>query len=163
MIGQYYQVNIFSSDHKMSVILESVLDASPLRCPHFPPLIMYRKTLLSNLKKEVTCFVCNKAFTDPKTLPCLHTFCLHCLTKEIQTNGDHDLIACRKCRKVSRIVRGGLYKLPTNYRIRIFLDVLAIKESNTATVQCENCDKKSSQCFYCFPCCAFWCEPDCIL
>lgn len=40
--------------------------------------------------------------------------------------------------------------------------MLAIKESNTAARQCGNCDKKSSQCFYCFHCCAFWCEADCI-
>lgn len=107
--------------------------------------------------------MCNNALTNPKTLPCLHTFCLHCLTKDIlQTNGDHDLIACRKCRIVSRIVRGGLHELPTNFRISSFLDVLAIKNSNTAAVQCGNCDKRSSQCFYCFHCCAFWCEDDCM-
>ena len=123
---------------------------------------MNTKNLLSNLEKEVICSMCNKAFTDPKTLPCLHTFCLHCLTKEIQTSGGHDLIACRKCRKVSRIARGGLHELPTNFRISSFLDMWAIKESNTAAAQCGNCGKKSSKCSYCFHCCAFWCEAECI-
>lgn len=158
LIGHYSQGYKFNSDHKMSVIRGRVLTASPFRCFCFPPLIINRKTLLSNLEKEVTWYVCNNAFTDPKTLLCLHTICLNCFSKEIQTNGDHDLIACRKCRKVTRIVKGGLHELPTNFRI----SMLAIKESNTAPVQCGNCDKKSSQCFYCFHCCAFWCEADCI-
>ena len=142
----------------MSVILGRVLNSNHLRCLRFPPLIMNRKTLLSNLKKEVTSSVCNNAVTDPKTLPCLHKFCLHCLTKEIQTNGDNDLVACQKCRRMSRIVRGGLHELSTSFPIRS----LATKDSNSVAMQCGNCDKKSSQCFYCFHCCAFWCEADCI-
>ena len=139
----------------MSVILERV----PLRCLRFLSLITNSKTSLNSLEKEERCCICNNVFIDPKTLPCLHTFFLHCLTKKIlQTNGDHDLIACQKCRIVSRIVRGGLHELSTSFPIRS----LATKESNTVTMQCGNCDKKSSQCFYCFHCCAFWCEAHCI-
>ena len=52
--------------------------------------------------------------------------------------------------------------MPTNFRINSLLDVLAIKECNTTGVQCGNCDKKSSKSFYCFQCCAFWCEAHCI-
>ena len=37
------------------------------------------KTLLHNLREEVSCSVCYDIFTDPKHLPCLHSFCLHCL------------------------------------------------------------------------------------
>ena len=39
--------------------------------------------------------------------------------------------------------------------------MLAIKECNTTGVKCGNCDKRSSHSFYCFQCCAFWCD-DCI-
>lgn len=73
LIGHCSQGNKFNFDHKTSVILGRVLTASPFRRPRFPPLIINTKTLLSNLEKEVTCCVCNNAFTDPKTLPCLHT------------------------------------------------------------------------------------------
>ena len=34
------------------------------------------KTLLDNLHDEVSCSVCMCTYTDPKQLPCLHSFCL---------------------------------------------------------------------------------------
>ena len=120
------------------------------------------KTLLNNLHEEVSCSVCMTPFADPKQLPCLHSFCLHCLNGILRTSGRHDIITCPECRKESRVPSSGNLKdLPTNFRINSLLDVLAIKECNTTGVKCGNCDKRSSQSFYCFQCCAFWCD-DCI-
>ncbi|RMX42162.1 hypothetical protein pdam_00009397 [Pocillopora damicornis] len=52
--------------------------------------------------------------------------------------------------------------LPTNFRINSLLDLLAIKECSATGVKCGNCEESSSQSFYCFQCCAFWCETNCI-
>ena len=120
------------------------------------------KTLLNNLHEEVSCSVCMNTFTDPKQLPCLHSFCLHCLNGIQRTSGRRDVILCPECRKECRVPSGNLDDLPTNFRINSLLDVLAIKECNTTGVKCGNCDKKSSQSFYCFQCYAFWCEADCV-
>ena len=120
------------------------------------------KTLLNSLHEEVSCSVCMTTFTDPKQLPCLHSFCLHCLNGILRTSGRHDIITCPECRRESRVPSSGNLKdLPTNFRINSLLDVLAIKECNTTGVKCGNCDKRSSHSFYCFQCCAFWCD-DCI-
>ena len=120
------------------------------------------KTLLKNLHEEVSCSVCMTTFTDPKQLPCLHSFCLHCLNGILRTSGRHDIITCPECRRDSKVPgSGNLKDLPTNFRINSLLDVLAIKQCNTTGVKCGNCDKKSSQSLYCFQCCAFWCD-DCI-
>ena len=71
-------------------------------------------------------------------------------------------MACPECRQDFRIPgNGNLGALPTNVRIDNLLDILAIKECNTTSVKCGNCDKKSEHSFYCFQCCAFWCD-DCI-
>ena len=123
------------------------------------------KTLLNNLHEEVSCSVCMTTFTDPKQLPCLHSFCLHCLEGILRTSGRNDIITCPECRRESnyKVPRNGNLKdLPTNFRINSLLDVLAIKDCNTTAVKCGNCDKKSSKSFYCFQCCAFWCEANCI-
>ena len=120
------------------------------------------KTLLHNLHEEVSCSVCMTKFTDPKQLPCLHSFCLHCLQRIQQTSGIRETISCPECRQKFRIPGDGdLRALPTNFRINSLLDVLAIKECNTSAVKCGNCDRKRGVSYYCFQCCSFWCG-DCI-
>ena len=124
---------------------------------------MDTKTLLDNLHDEVSCSVCMCTFTDPKQLPCLHSFCLHCLNGIQRTSGVRGKITCPECRRQFQISgSGNPSELPTNFRINSLLDVLAIKECSTANVKCGNCDKRSSQTSYCFQCCSFWCEK-CIL
>ena len=121
------------------------------------------KTLLDNLHDEVSCSVCMCPFTDPKQLPCLHSFCLHCLNGIQRTSGLHGKITCPECRRQFQIsASGNPSELPTNFRINSLLDVLAIKECSTANVKCGNCNKRSAQTLYCFQCCSFWCE-ECIL
>ena len=120
------------------------------------------QTLLNNLHEEVSCSVCMSKYTDPKQLPCLHSFCLHCLNGIQRTSGRRDKIACPECRQEFNVPdNGNLAALPTNFRINSLLDVLAIKECNTTGVKCGNCDERTKQSHYCFQCYAFWCE-ECI-
>ena len=117
------------------------------------------KSLLDNLNDEVSCSVCMCPFTEPKQLPCLHSFCLKCLNGIHRTSPRRDVISCPECRKEIRIPgSGNPSEFPTNFKINSLLDVLAIKECNTTGVKCGNCDKRSANCFYCFQCCFFWCE-----
>ena len=117
------------------------------------------KTLLHNLREEVSCSVCSDIFTDPKHLPCLHSFCLHCLKQWHRTSHGRDTIRCPKCQAVSRIPESGdLKDLPTSFYLNGLIDVLAIKECKSSQVRCGNCDKKSSETSYCFQCCIFYCQ-----
>ena len=116
------------------------------------------RTLLNNFHEEVSCSVCMCNYTDPKQLPCLHSFCLHCLNGIQRTSGRRDKIACPECRQEFNVPdNGNLAALPTNFRINSLLDVLAIKECSTTGVKCGNCDKRSKENHYCFQCCEFWC------
>ena len=124
---------------------------------------MDTQTLLDNRHNEVSCSVCMCTFTDPKQLPCLHSFCLHCLNGIQRTSGVHGKITCPECKRQFEVPgSGNPSELPTNVRINSLLDVLAIKDCSTANVKCGNCDKRSAQTLYCFQCCSFWCE-ECIL
>ena len=121
------------------------------------------KTLLHNLREEVSCPVCTNVYTDPKHLPCLHTFCLHCLKHWHRTSHGRDTIRCPKCQAISRVPESGdLKDLPTSFYLNGLIDVLAIKECKTSQVRCGNCDKKSAESSYCFHCCVFWCD-ECII
>ena len=119
------------------------------------------QTLLHNLNEEVSCSVCMSTFTDPKILPCFHTFCLHCLNELQRTSGKHGEITCPECRRKFQVPGSGYPKdLPANFRMNSLLDVMAIQKCNVSGVKCGNCEKRSAESFYCFHCCAFWCE-DC--
>ena len=118
--------------------------------------------LLDKVHEEVSCSVCKCPFTEPKQLPCLHSFCLECLNGIHRTSPRQDAISCPECRKEIRIPgSGNPSEFPTNLRMNSLLNVVAIKECNITGVKCGNCDKTSTNCFYCFQCWAFWCE-DCI-
>ena len=117
------------------------------------------KTLLHNLREEVSCSVCSDIFTDPKQLPCLHSFCLHCLKQWHRTSHSCDTIRCPKCQAVSKVPESGdLKDLPTSFYLNGLIDVLAIKECRKTQVKCGNCHKKSSEASYCFQCCIFYCQ-----
>ena len=134
----------------------------PCALNSFANSVMDLQTLLHNLHEEVSCSVCVSPFTNPKILPCFHTFCLHCLNELQRTSGKHGEIACPECRKKFQVPGSGYPKdLPANFRMNRLLDVVAIQKCNIAGVKCGNCEKTSAQSFYCFKCCTFWCN-DCI-
>ena len=144
----------------------NIVFAVPSRLLLSPPPVntvnMDIQTLLNNLHEEVSCSVCMCKYTDPKQLPCLHSFCLHCLNGIQRTSGRRDKIACPECRQEFNVPdNGNLKALPTNFRINSLLDVLAIKECSTTGVKCGNCDERTKQSHYCFQYYAFWCE-ECI-
>ena len=102
--------------------------------------------------------MCTNIYTDPKHLPCLHTFCLQCLKQWHRTSHGRDTIRCPKCQAVSRVPESGdLKDLPISFYLNGLIDVLAIRECKSSQVRCGNCDKKSSESSYCFQCCIFYC------
>ena len=120
------------------------------------------KTFLDNIYEQVCCPVCFNRFTNPKQLPCLHSFCLHCLQRIQATRGSRDSVVCPECRRNFTIPgNGDLSTLPTNFRLNSLLDALPVTECKTSDVKCGNCDKRRQKSAYCFTCCSFWCD-DCL-
>ena len=115
--------------------------------------------LLFNLREEASCPVCQDILRDPRYLPCLHSFCLHCLINWHRASGGEVNLRCPKCQGRSRVpASGDLKDLPTSFFLSGFIDALAIKESDKTQVTCGNCEKKSSKTSYCFECCKFYCD-----
>ncbi|XP_067022323.1 E3 ubiquitin-protein ligase TRIM71-like [Acropora muricata] len=120
------------------------------------------KTFLDNIYEHLCCPVCTNRFTNPKLLPCLHSFCLHCLQGIQATRGIRDTILCPKCRRNFTVPgNGDLNTLPSNSRLNSLLDALPDTKCKTSGVKCGNCDKKRLESAYCFTCGSFWCG-DCL-
>ena len=119
-------------------------------------------TLMYSLKEEVTCSVCKQLYTNPKQLPCLHIFCLQCLNNLARTSARGGKIKCPLCQREVDIPESGtLDTMPNCFHMKNLLDILAIKECDTAKVTCGNCEMKRKEASYCFHCGKFWCN-DCV-
>ena len=120
---------------------------------------MDMEKLLHNLEEHVSCPVCKDVFKDPRHLPCLHSFCLNCLTNWHRASGGENTLRCPQCQVVSRVpASGDLKDLPISFFVNGLIDALKIKECTKVQVTCGNCHKKSSEASYCFRCGMFFCE-----
>ena len=58
---------------------------------------------------NIDCPGCLKEFTDPRLLPCKHTYCMSCLQMLNKTKGR---IQCQVCKALHRIPQKGLKRFP---------------------------------------------------
>ena len=126
------------------------------------------RQLFKNLKKEAECPLCLDIPKKPKTLPCLHSFCLKCLDqhanfarRQLETT-----IKCPVCLTSFQIPEGDTFDgLPASFHLNRLVDVLAQLEalgSESAEAQkCTSCKGKNAATCYCFDCQDFFCG-DCL-
>ena len=91
---------------------------------------------MSTLKEDEelsNCSLCLKPFTDPKILPCFHSFCLRCLETYTEVNAHNKKFACPLCGVECIIPQTGLADLQTNFYIR----AAQMKSSIAANSVCE--------------------------
>ena len=96
--------------------------------------------LLSKEISDITeCPICVETFTDPKVLPCGHTFCLKCLLKYGEHDKPGDQVACPLCRANFVIPPGGFADLPNNFFVS---KLLLVKQPTDAerTIREKHCD-----------------------
>jgi len=61
------------------------------------------------------CSICTEVLTDPRVLPCIHTFCLKCLLNCGKDKQPGDRMPCPLCRKKFTIADGGLSGTQKNF------------------------------------------------
>ncbi|XP_068675572.1 E3 ubiquitin-protein ligase TRIM71-like [Montipora foliosa] len=116
--------------------------------------------LFANLKKEAECPLCIETVTNPKTLPCLHSFCLKCLDKhanfarrQLKTT-----IKCPVCQTSFQIPETNTFdKLPSSFHLNRLVDVLALDDTSVQSQRCNSCDENNTATCYCFVCQIFLC------
>ena len=118
---------------------------------------------LKKLEKQLICSICLKQFTNPKILPCFHSFCLHCLEGVAPELVEGNLcLPCPTCRSPCHNPDKGLASLPPSFVINNLSEVYGLmkKVSGDQQTSCDNCDKTNAN-RYCEQCSMFFC-PECL-
>ena len=119
------------------------------------------KQLFKTLRKEAECPVCLETVKEPKTLPCLHSFCLQCLDKlagfarrQLQTT-----ISCPVCLARFQIPEGDSFKeLPAAFHLNRLVDILFLEVGGQKAQSCSSCEENNPVTCYCFVCHSFMCS-----
>ena len=93
---------------------------------------------------EVTeCPICTEILTDPRVLPCIHTYCLKCIESYGINKKPGDKLPCPLCRKEFVIQSGGLADLPKNFFLNKLLHVkeIATVQLKTPLLICDVCNR----------------------
>jgi len=113
-----------------------------------------------------TCPICLNLFDVPKSLPCLHAFCLKCLQGHFKDKCPGDEVPCPMCRKEFQIPPEGLDGLQHNFFVQRLVDARKASNEDFDEVSCEVCsqeneedsDKMPKATMYCVDCNQKLCE-----
>ena len=108
------------------------------------------------IEEEITCSICGDLFTDPKTIPCLHTFCKQCMEKSIESNKKMaSIVCCPLCR--TPLARDDISSVPTNFTINRLVEIFgkrkeAGKGLAPKEMKCSNCEEGLPAITWCVEC-----------
>ena len=116
------------------------------------------------LRSKITCGICKKHYLSPKTLACLHSFCLECL-KAIavkKDNGKDLCISCPQCDKTTSYQStDNLHILPDAFQVNRLIGYNKFKQQSLGQVEvlCQKCiTKKVKATAFCTSCTKFICN-----
>lgn len=101
-----------------------------------------RAEIQDKLSDITECSICSEIFTNPKILPCVHTFCLRCLEDYGKDKKPGDRRACPLCRNEFAIPDGGLCNLPNNFLIAKMIEIGKLAMTPSAKALCALCPEE---------------------
>jgi tripartite motif-containing protein 2/3 len=78
--------------------------------------------LKEQVEEVIRCPICLENFSDPRMLPCAHTFCLKCIKAAAASN--HGQFQC-PLRDGTRVASKNTDSLPVNFVVRDIVDVVS--------------------------------------
>ena len=106
----------------------------------------------SNLK----CSICLELFSDPRLLPCLHTYCLKCL-QGLVSDKKSDL-SCPQCRAKYKIPKGGVVSYLSDLSVLPELEATKVTAEKEEVKICGLCTTGAIAVGYCSDCGEYLCE-----
>ena len=121
--------------------------------------------LNSSSKQVTSCGLCSQHLSDPRMLPCLHSFCYNCLKKHF--NGEKSEQSCPTCKEAHKLSEGKLELLPKDLHASYVAQVAEYEEvvSGKSKVSCSRCGNSDKGmefkfCCVCCKCLCSWCTKD---
>ena len=128
------------------------------------------QSLAEGVDKELTCAICLSRYSQPKILPCLHSYCKECLEVMSKKSREKRNITCPQCKEVHEIPPQGIDGFTTFFTINNLLELLHIHEINdlktpAPSIKCssglsESCDPAVARCLTCSD---YLCESCCTI
>ena len=127
-------------------------------------MFLPRSSLRETLAKQVECPICMETYTDPKALPCLHTYCKECVQQLVHRRTTNETVLCPLCRTSIHVEGNNVDDLPTVFFINGLIEFYhVLKKAQNNHIACQNCSKGKavSFCQTCPPNGMFVCT-DCV-
>ena len=119
---------------------------------------------VDRMESLLTCTICKELLKEPRSLPCFHSFCKHCLTKYIEIQRDEarrerkaeHWFYCPTCRTQFQL-NDSVEGLPSNNFINNMIDVLKIQQQERMP-PCDCCKDQIPSKSRCIGCERYLCK-----
>jgi len=102
--------------------------------------------VVKELYDMTECSICTEVFTDPRVLPCIHTFCLKCLVNYVKDRSPGDGMPCPLCRKEFTIPDDGLSGMQKNFFMENLLSARKLSAAEEAgSILCDVCSSDEAR------------------
>ena len=124
---------------------------------------LWIKTVSGEIAQKVEartiCAVCLEQYTNPRTLPCHHSFCKDCIDRlPVTVEEERTTLSCPKCREIILVTDAGF---PQAFEINNYLDLvelvkqmrkrkakakisdimMCLEHNKPENIYCQSCDK----------------------
>jgi len=95
--------------------------------------------MVKQLDDLVECPICTEMYSDPRVLPCVHTYCLKCIREWSKDRQPGDELACPLCRREFTLPSNGVEGLPKNFFVASLLQMKKLLNVQSKVSPCEVC------------------------
>jgi len=117
---------------------------------------------MSKTEPELECSLCKDIYQEPKTLGCLHSFCLQCLETYSERNHSNQTLTCPLCRTPFQSKsQEQLANLPTDSYLSNALNTYRVLKNSISQHKDQKLmclDEENEAICYCLDCQEYLCE-----